>query len=140
MGFKMDLNMVYGDNSTRCANSTLRVLKLSLAELSNHQNDWLEQIKFDYGSDQKALIRKDLKVGQIYVIIYDSGRIDRFEVVNGKKIKFFLHRDEQIIFELPDDFKVGQQVVYFEGRKGYQGQTQIRFIGTRIKRIILLYY
>ncbi len=139
MSFVMDSNMVFGDNGTRCANSTLRVLKLSLAELSSHQNNWLEQIKFENGVDKKALTQKNLKVGQIYVTIYSSGQIDRFQVLHDKKIKFFLQKDEQIIFDLPDEFEIGNHV-YFEGRKRHQGQTRIRFINTRIKRIILIYY
>ena len=138
MGFVMDPRKVFGNGQTATARGVSIVLKLSMAELEAHKDDWIDQIKFDYGLSQDKLTMRNIRPGQMYVVVYESGRMDRFSITQDKKLKFFLTPNKESIFYLPDLFQVGARVFFEECKRGSHGQ--VIFPKGRIKKIFLIYH
>lgn len=137
MGFVVDPNKVFGDSSTVSAHATARLLNLSLAEISAHESNWLSQVKFDYGLDKQNLRSRDLRPGQTYILVYESGKLDRFQVVANGKLKFFLKPDAEMVFNFPDVLAVNSGV-YFE-EYNLRKKSQVRFPKSKVKRIVWIY-
>lgn len=134
----MDPNQVFGSGQTATARGVSTILKLSMAEVEAHKDDWLDQVRFDYGLSQDRLTMRNIRPGQVYVIVYESGRMDRFVVTNDKKLKFFMTPKKEAIFYLPDSFQVGARIFFEECKRG--SGAQVIFPKSRIKKIFLIYH
>ncbi|NCN07323.1 hypothetical protein GW933_01375 [Candidatus Falkowbacteria bacterium] len=137
MGFVLKPEQIFGDAGTSSKHKTFKLLELSLAEADAFQDNWLSRIKFNCGLEKTELTARDLIVGRIFIVIYDSGKIDRFEIIKNRKLKFFLKKDEYLVCDFTGDLFIGGRVILeeFNPRK----ESRLRMPKGRIKRIILIY-